>query len=1320
MNIWVDKGTMNIIYKYPEQTLETAEQALSYIPADLLRNDWIKIATALKTEFGDAAKETFLTWSSQADSYKRQDAISTWKSLKIGFTKINTLYWYAKQYGYTAKKRVLTQAEKKQYAKEAEQRRQAQQKRAAQDKAEKEADQQRAKKAINEIIPILIPAGPDSHHYLINKQSNGSGAYILDVNKLPKPSIARYTYPINQIANTKSGKALVIPFQNAHGEYVGMQCIYGGKKILVKGSIATGSYAYLPTAPIIETTGTIVIGEGYATVNSYLQACPYMFGVMAKDANNLPLVAQLIQDRHPFAKIIILGDNDDSGVGQKSAKQAASLVGGISLIPDRIHKGQNKGTDWNDVYVELGVGAIRRHSIALQGDAQTDLTNIHTLRESINYQDAYKKISAAKITGNTESIVSVCHRYALEGVVAAIDLGITSIKLHQDMKAGKTFLVGWLQKHHPEINQTLYASHLASINEATTNRLSFSFDLNFSNYKALKEGDYPDGTGTTFNSMPSTVNKLCRTTFDLLYIDETEGVAPFMANGSINNKAEAGEVLKEVGQKAKIVIVADAHMGSNTDTFLDYFMPSRSFTTLKNHYQHWKGVHYSWLDDRNEGLDYLKQRLLDDKPLFIYFTSAALAEYAYELCKEKGLLDGKKVLLASSSTANTQAVIDAKANNALFNTYAIVFASPILGIGLSIEGDYFHDALVFYSRALRTGNSQAALQMPFRTRDIKNITCVKVDNMLADYSTAIEIEKITERADQLIEIKSILAKQALNGDEEAIASYNWLAKDHLLYESAISANDAKDYGDYYDNINAEFQRKGMVQIPKVIVAPTGTVDDEIKIAKSKVKETRKQNVIYADDKTNDEIIAIKVALSAAPESVADDQRHALQKHDLYENFISTEALQMLEEEARIVALDQAWELKEQGVDRSRRRIQAALLPPHVITHISHAWTAGVGESHLMQKDIASNSAAHLQVTTAVDRLLMKYVGLTQDENGHYIMEEPMMINNSIARDKTKGRFSTKIAKLREAFNAVTDSRIITKIKIKAAPASLLVELIRNRLGLTVDKIRKPKTIIVPRQTIKTETCDFPEIAEAIIKPLNLRENGRMSAKNHIEINQDLLEQSGFINAITDDVRQYYNENKPAEMKIITQKQLDHHPIALFIRLASTLLGVKFDTIKPNDEWVIPTEQVVINNLNLATDKGLNHLLHLNTHISAELCLTEEGILNNVVKRELDITYSTEQHIKKCLKNIPAERHHEVLREYIAIVENAHKESNGFSPLRKANLFLLHQSEQKKKQNDVQKINKKSDSLPPFWRAPFWWQDSVPKIAIDPITVPIHC
>ena len=1242
------------------------------------REDWLKIGTALKTEFGEDANPLFLQWSSQSSNYQCQHARSTWKSIQTGSVNIGTLYWYAKQYGYTPEKRTLNAYEKKTFAKEAEQRRIAQEKRAAQEKAQTEADQQRAKQAIDEIIPLLIPASPD-HPYLKNKQSNGEGAYFLDVTDLPKRSIARYTYPINEIANTKSGKTLIIPFQNAEGDFVGMQCIYGGKKRYIKGSIAKGSFAHLAdVSPTTDTRAIFAIGEGYATVNSYQQAFPDHSAVMAKDAHNLPIVAGLIHARYPHATIIILADNDKSGVGQKKAEEAARLVNGTLLMPKRI--AHNKSTDWNDVHLQHGLDALTYeinfiNTIPLV-NKKTDISSLESLRQSINYQDAYKRIQMAQAMG--QLTVDICHCYSLEGTVAAIDLGITSIRLHQDMKAGKTFLVGWLQKHHPEINNTLYMSHLASINVSTTARLSAIFGLNFVSYNDLEMGSHPEGVGTTFNSLPTVLHKMSTVAFDLVNLDEIEGAASFMAHGTISNRAEAGDALREVMQQAKIMIVSDAHMGANTETFLNTFIPHRIFTTIENHYQHWEGLQYTWIESKEEGLAYLKQRLLNDKPIFIYFTSAELADKTYEMCRKKGLFEGKKTLLASGSTSRNPDVIAAKKHNHLFNQYHIVFGSPTLGTGLSIEGDHFHEAMAFYSRDLRTGNSQSALQLPFRTRDITHLICVKVDNSHY-YSAEAEIDRIIEDANNIITMKNAMAKAADNFNQVERKAYESTSALHVFYAAEIEANNARDYQHFFDNIQREFEKKGMVNALNIEIPTTETIKEEMKAAKDSLKKAEKEAILHAEDKTSNEIMALQATLSIAPESLTDDEINALKKYDLQENFIHTATFEWLEEEAKIIALEEAWELKEQGVDLSRRRIQAALIPATTINRICKAWTAGIGESRLLQKDIASNSAVHLKATTQVDRLLMKYLGLIEDENGDIIMEDDVLITNSIVRDAKKGHFSVNIKKLMTEFNAITGTRLITLKKIKQEPARLLANLIRDCLGIKVKKIRKPKISVVKRQTINSrysEECAFPELAAAIIKPLNLRENGRMSAKNYVEINETLLDESGFLAAITPEVREHYNDNKPKTMKKITQKQIDNHPVALFKRLASCLLGVRFEQIKAQDEWLIPTNQPVIDNLNVANDKGLNNLLNLNRSISAELCLTPSNGLDEELKRQLNMTCSTEQHIKKCLKMIPVEHHHATMRAYIEKASEEKNNANSFTSLAQANLFLLDKASSK--------------------------------------------
>jgi putative DNA primase/helicase len=86
----------------------------------------------------------------------------------------------------------------------------------------------------------------------------------------------------------------------------------------------------------------IQICEGWATGASLHQETEY-FTVVALDAGNLEQAAIVIRKLYPAAEIIICGDNDASGVGQKAARAAALAVAGKYIIPPI------DGYDWNDV-----------------------------------------------------------------------------------------------------------------------------------------------------------------------------------------------------------------------------------------------------------------------------------------------------------------------------------------------------------------------------------------------------------------------------------------------------------------------------------------------------------------------------------------------------------------------------------------------------------------------------------------------------------------------------------------------------------------------------------------------------------------------------------------------------------------------------------------------------------------------------------------------------------------------------------------------------------------------------------------------------------
>lgn len=75
------------------------EQALQFICSDD-RETWVMIGMALKSEYGEAAKDIWMDWSRQSDSFKEADARAVWRSFRGTGVSISSLYHAAKQGGW--------------------------------------------------------------------------------------------------------------------------------------------------------------------------------------------------------------------------------------------------------------------------------------------------------------------------------------------------------------------------------------------------------------------------------------------------------------------------------------------------------------------------------------------------------------------------------------------------------------------------------------------------------------------------------------------------------------------------------------------------------------------------------------------------------------------------------------------------------------------------------------------------------------------------------------------------------------------------------------------------------------------------------------------------------------------------------------------------------------------------------------------------------------------------------------------------------------------------------------------------------------------
>lgn len=142
-----------------------------------------------------------------------------------------------------------------------------------------------------------------------------------------------------------AGDKLLVPAYNDHDEVVAWQSITpDGKDKKYCKFFPSKSNAYFRFKG---TTERVYICEGMATAWAVHKSTGGMV-YAAFDAGRLASCAKMARSLYLGAKIIVAGDNDESGVGQNKAKEAAIGVVGYSFCPSET------GKDWWDVWNEGG------------------------------------------------------------------------------------------------------------------------------------------------------------------------------------------------------------------------------------------------------------------------------------------------------------------------------------------------------------------------------------------------------------------------------------------------------------------------------------------------------------------------------------------------------------------------------------------------------------------------------------------------------------------------------------------------------------------------------------------------------------------------------------------------------------------------------------------------------------------------------------------------------------------------------------------------------------------------------------------------------
>ena len=145
------------------------------------------------------------------------------------------------------------------------------------------------------------------HPYLVKKQIKPNGARV-----------------------TGDGR-LIVPLFNDDGEMTTLQYITGdtGSKLYHTGGKTGGSFWRIGS----NEESHIYIAEGYATAATIYEATGVACYV-AYSASNIPSVAGQLRERHGGSKrIIVVADNDSSGVGKSYADQSSAKFGVHVVLP---------------------------------------------------------------------------------------------------------------------------------------------------------------------------------------------------------------------------------------------------------------------------------------------------------------------------------------------------------------------------------------------------------------------------------------------------------------------------------------------------------------------------------------------------------------------------------------------------------------------------------------------------------------------------------------------------------------------------------------------------------------------------------------------------------------------------------------------------------------------------------------------------------------------------------------------------------------------------------------------------------------------------
>lgn len=159
------------------------------------------------------------------------------------------------------------------------------------------------------------------------------------------PYLARKGIQVHGARVAGDGR-LMVPLYTPDGELSSLQYIDdAGGKLYHPGGLTRGCFWVIGTT---DTPGTVYVAEGFATAATIHQVTQRPVIVAYSASNLVPVVASW-RERAPQQEIVIVADNDASGVGERYAEQAAARSGARVIVPPVLGDANDYAAAGNDL-----------------------------------------------------------------------------------------------------------------------------------------------------------------------------------------------------------------------------------------------------------------------------------------------------------------------------------------------------------------------------------------------------------------------------------------------------------------------------------------------------------------------------------------------------------------------------------------------------------------------------------------------------------------------------------------------------------------------------------------------------------------------------------------------------------------------------------------------------------------------------------------------------------------------------------------------------------------------------------------------------------